>query len=452
MLKATACGFGYLAFAGLAADARGTTGDDPTAARAPHFKPRAKRVIFLCMRGGPSHVDTFDFKPGLLKDAGKSVSAVAGAKKGGGTLLASPFAFRQYGNSGQWISEVFPHLSRRADDLCIVNGMHTEVPNHPQSYLMMHTGEFRFTRPSLGSWILYGLGAENQDLPGFITINPPGDLGGAQNYASAFLPPSCQALRLGEQGSPVEKAKVGNVTSSLTTQGQRRELDLVQEMNEEYRKRREVSPEVEGIIGSYELAFRMQDALPKVMDLSKESKETLDLYGIGRGKPTDNFGKECLLARRCAEAGVRFIEVGHANWDQHNNLKSKLESNCREIDQPIAALLLDLGRRGLLEDTLVLWGGEFGRTPAGQGQDGRNHNASGFSMWMAGGGVRGGTRFGATDEHGQAAVENRMHVHDLHATILHLLGLDHEKLTYRYGGRDFRLTDVHGNVATGILA
>jgi Protein of unknown function (DUF1501) len=466
-LKTLSCGFGYLAFAGLAAqDARaaGARTLNPLAVKEPHFKPRAKRVIMLYMRGGPTHVDTFDYKPKLEESAGKSFT---GSDRARGNLLPSPWKFSPSGKSGLPISELFPQVAQHADDLCVLNGMYTDVPNHPQSCLMLHTGEFRFTRPSLGSWLLYGLGTENQDLPGFITISPPADLGGAQNYGNAFLAASYQGTRIGLQGSPVAQAAIGNLDSPLSTEQQRKQIDLLQELNQDFLARQKVNAELEGVINSYELGFRMQRSLPKLMDLSGESKKTLQMYGInGRGAAaggrqaarggvaggTDDFGRQCLMARRFVEAGVRFVEVAHGNWDTHSGLKNRVPQLCGQVDQPIAALLEDLKQRGLLKDTLVIWGGEFGRTPTGQGPDGRNHNSAGFSMWLAGGGVKGGLRVGATDDVGSRAVDNKMHHHDLHATVLHLLGLDHQKLVYRYGGRDYSLTDIHGRVVKEVLA
>lgn len=460
----SAAGFGYLAFAGLAAEeaARGATGFvNPLAVKTPHHKPLAKRIIMLTMRGGPTHVDTFDYKPALEKNAGKEVNGVDRIR---GKLLPSPWKFVPSGKSGLPISELFPELSKHADDMCLLNGMYSDVPNHPQSFLMLHTGEFRFTRPSMGSWILYGLGTENQDLPGFVTISPPADLGGAQNYSNAFLAAAYQGARIGLQGSPVSGAKVGNLSSTLTNDEQRKQLDLLQAMNNDLLTRKEVNPEIEGVINSYELAFRMQRALPKLMDLSNESRKTLDMYGIGKGGGggankkggggggTDDFGRQCLMARKFVEAGVRFVEVCHGNWDTHGGLKTRVPNLCGQIDKPMAGLLADLKQRGLLKDTLVIWGGEFGRTPTGQGTDGRNHNSAGFSMWMAGGGVKGGQRVGATDEFGGRAVENKMHHHDLHATVLHMLGLNHQKLVYRYGGRDYSLTDIHGRVVKEVFA
>jgi hypothetical protein len=305
----------------------------------------------------------------------------------------------------------------------------------------------------MGAWIVYGLGTENQELPGFVTINPITRVGGAVNFGSSFLPAPFQGTPIGGEGQPLSKGTtIPNIANrELSREQQRKQLDLVQSLNRDRLAEDKVNSELEGVIESYELAFRMQTAVPKIMDFRDESPAALETYGIGKG-PTDSCGRQCLMARRFAEAGVRFIELGHAGWDHHNNLNNRLTANCTQIDQPIAALLADLKQRDMLKDTLVVWGGEFGRTPHAQNADGRDHNAVGYTMWMAGGGVKGGLRYGATDEHGIRSVENKMHVHDLHATILHLLGLDHERLTYRYSGRDFRLTDVHGIVAKEILA
>jgi hypothetical protein len=446
-LKTLSCGFGYMALAGLTTEASADEQTNPLLPKAPHHSARAKRVIFLCMRGGPSHVDTFDYKPQLAKDDGK-----ASPKQKNRKLMQSPWKFNPHGESGLPISELFPNLAQHADDLCLINGMAGEIPNHPQAYLKLHTGSFRFVRPSVGAWALYGLGTENQDLPGFITLNPETRVGGAQNYGSAFLPAYYQGTAIGQVNQSLAQAKIGNISNDrFSNELQREQLNLVQEMNRDMLKKKQVSPELEGVIESYELAFRMQNAVPRLMDVSDESKETLDMYGIGQ-KQTDNFGRQCLLARRFAESGVRFIELCHSNWDQHGNLKGKLTANCQATDQPIAALLTDLKQRGMLKDTLVVWGGEFGRTPDVKKKDGRDHNATGFTTWMAGGGTQGGQRVGATDEHGIAAVENKMNFHDLHATMLHLMGLDHTRLTYRYAGRDFRLTDVYGRVVDEILA
>ncbi len=447
MLQSVATGFGCAAFAGLATQIAANEKDNknPLLPKQPHFKPRAKRVIFLSMRGGPSHVDTFDYKPALAKNNGKK-------SQGNRTWLQSPWKFKKQGESGLPISELFPNLGKHADKLCLINGMYGKTPAHPQAYLQLHTGEFRFVRPSMGAWTLYGLGTENQDLPGFITIKPEPQLGGAQNYGSAFLPAMYQGTRIGRRGQNLAQAQVGNLSNSeFDRRVQRDQLDLIQSMNRDLLHQQKVDPQVEGVIESYELAFRMQSQIPTVLDMADETQETLKQYGIGNGL-TDDFGRQCLMARRFAEAGVRFIQLSHANWDQHNGLKKNLVRNCGQIDQPIAALINDLHQRGLLEDTLIVWGGEFGRTPHVKQKDGRDHNATGFSMWMCGGGVRGGMRHGATDENGVAAVEDRTNFHDLHATMLHLLGLDHERLTYRYAGRDFRLTDVAGNVMNKIIS
>ncbi len=454
LLKTSSCGFGYLALAGLmnslaARESRAAASDNnPLVPKEPHFTPRARRVIFMFMQGGPSHVDMLDHKPQLEVDDGKA----AGQGKGNRKLMKSPWKFNPAGSSGLPISELLPNLAKHADHLCILNSLHTDLPNHPQAAVQMHTGSFQFVRPSMGAWVLYGLGTANQELPGFITLNPIARIGGAQNYGSAFLPAAFQGTRIGGEGEPLARASIPNISAGgLSRDQQRRQLDLVQTLNRERLAEDKVNSQLEGIIESYELAFRMQSAVPKLMDTSDESQETLEAYGIG-GRGTDNFGRQCLLARRFAEAGVRFIELSQPGWDQHQQLRNRLAVNCTAIDQPMAALLADLKQRDMLKDTLVVWGGEFGRTPHAQNPDGRDHNATGFSMWMAGGGVKGGLRYGETDEHVIKAEVDKMHIHDLHATILHLLGLDHTRLTFRYSGRDFRLTDVHGNVAEKILA
>jgi hypothetical protein len=329
--------------------------------------------------------------------------------------------------------------------------MHTDLPAHPEAYLMLHTGSSQFIRPSLGAWTLYGLGTQSNDLPGFIAVKPTGRNGGAQNYGSAFLPAACQATRIGNEGQPIAEARVGNIKNfKLDAASQRLQLDLVQSMNRDSLQRGQVDPGVEGVIESYELAFRMQSRLPDVMDLERESQATKKLYGLD-DPATADFGRQCLLARRFVEAGVRFVELTHGDWDQHRGLKAGHARNARAVDRPIAGLLTDLRLRGLLDQTLVIWCGEFGRTPHGQNADGRDHNNKGFSVWLAGGGVKPGIAYGQTDEFGYEAIEHSMHVHDLHATILHLLGLDHERLTYRYAGRDMRLTDIKGVVQRAIL-
>ena len=443
-LKGLSAGFGYMAFAGLASQAAVIS---PLAPRRPHFVPKAKRVIFCCMRGGPSHVDTFDHKPALVRDKGKELPKFRNRE-----LMPSPWEFKRHGQSGLQVSELFPNLAQHADDLCLLNGMYSSVPAHPQSFLQLHTGSFQFVRPSMGSWVLYGLGSENQNLPGFISLCPPDNVGGAQNYGSAFLPAFYQGTKIGNFNQNIKAASLRNLgNQNMSGKLQRRQLDFVQSLNRDLLDRKKQSSQIEGVIESYELAFRMQSAVPELMDANDENESTLEQYGINN-RATENFGRQCLMARRFAEAGVRFIEITHGNWDQHRNLNAALTRNCAATDKPLAALLKDLKERGLLEETLVVWGGEFGRTPHIRQDDGRDHNSTGFSFWMAGGGVKGGMVHGATDEHGVAAVENRMHFHDLHATILHLLGLNHEKLTYKYAGRDFRLTDVHGEIAHDIIA
>ncbi|MDR3639022.1 MAG: DUF1501 domain-containing protein [Isosphaeraceae bacterium] len=450
LLKSLSSGFGYVAFAGLstaAADAERKA--SPLAPRAPHFPARAKRVIFLCMHGAPSHVDTFDHKPKLIADTGKPSPI---ARLGNAKLLASPWGFSQHGQSGQWISELFPEVAAHADELCVVRSMHTDLPAHPQAYLMLHTGNSQFVRPSLGAWTLYGLGTENENLPGFIAIKPVGRNGGPQNYGSGFLPAIYQGTRIGNDVTPVADARLGNIKNPrLDNTSQRQQLDLVQSMNRALLEREGVHPGVEGVIESYELAFRMQGALPDVMDIAQESAATKSLYGIDETETAD-FGRQCLLARRFVEAGVRFVELSHGDWDQHRNLKADHARHALAVDKPIAGLLTDLKTRGLLKDTLVIWGGEFGRTPHAQNGDGRDHNNKGYSIWMAGGGVKPGLSYGMTDDFGYEAVENPVHVHDWHATILHLLGLDHERLTYRYAGREMRLTDVKGRVVKDVVA
>jgi hypothetical protein len=458
VLKRSGVGFGYLAFAGLSTWA--AEKDNPLAPKKTHFPARARRVIFLCMEGAPSHVDTFDYKPKLTEDNGKSMR---GARGFGGKLLASPWKFHQQGEGGLWISEVFPELAKEANELCLLRGMYTDVPAHSQAFLQMHTGLFQFKRPSLGAWTFYGLGTENENLPGFVTMSPPLQNGGPANYGSAFLPAVYQGTPirtgfgggLGGGGAGRLGAGGGGGVSNIrnpnqSAADQRTQLDLIQSLNREALEREPHNPDVEGAIESFELAFRMQKDLPKVMDIANESPATKALYGIGE-QTTDGFGRQCLLARRFVEAGVRFVEITSGQWDHHQNLKVALGNKAQSVDKPIAGLLKDLKARGLLKDTLVLWGGEFGRTPYAQGTDGRDHNSKGFTMWMAGGGVKGGLSYGATDEYGNEAVEGKVHIHDWHATILHLLGLDHEKLTYRYAGRDMRLTDVKGNVVKDIM-
>jgi len=442
-LQTASCGFGFLALADLCTRTAAADAQNPLTARPPHFQARAKRVIFLFMAGAPSHVDTFDYKPRLQADDGRLVGGGNGRR-----LLRSPFKFDRHGKSGLWLPESLPNLAKHADELCLLHGMHTDLPAHAQATIEMHTGNFRFLRPSMGAWALYGLGTENTDLPGYITINPQG---GPQNFGSGFLPASFQGTRIDSNtlGRGGGIADIGN--PRLSAELQRQQLDLLATLHRQRLERDKVNPGLEGVIESYELAFRMESVLPRLMDLSQETQATRKAYGIGE-RATENFGRQCLLARRFAEAGVRFIEIGLGGWDHHADLHRQLTARCLAVDKPIAGLIQDLKRRDLLKDTLLVWGGEFGRTPAGQTRDGRDHNAAGFTMWLAGGGVKKGYRHGATDDHGVAAVDKKMHINDLHATMLYLLGLDHEKLTYRYSGRDYRLTDLAGKVARDIVA
>jgi len=454
-LQMAGCGFGYVALAGLMDQLARAEGTNPLAPKPSQFPARAKRVIFLFMHGGPSHVDTFDPKPLLVRDAGKPLPTSMGGKGDPNLkLMPSPFEFKKSGNSGLEISEIFPEIAKCADDLCLIRSMHTNGQDHGQAVLKLHTGHESQVRPSMGSWIIYGLGTQNQNLPGFLTISPSPLTGGAQNYGSSFLPAVYQGTPVGRSGISLTQAQIKHIQNGLLTPDlQRRQLDLVQDLNREQLKQAQLDSQLEGVIESYELAFRMQSEVPKVTDLAGESKATLDLYGIDQGL-TDDFGRQCLLARRFAENGVRFIQVSHSfKWDQHQNLKKDHERNAREVDKPIAALLKDLKSRDLLKDTLVIWSGEFGRTATGQGNlDGRDHNPHAFTVWMAGGGAKPGYVHGATDDYGSASLVDKVHTHDLHATILHLLGINHEKLTYRHAGRDYRLTDVAGNVVKAVVA
>ncbi|WP_010586751.1 DUF1501 domain-containing protein [Schlesneria paludicola] len=455
-LKQSAAGFGSLALSSLLSES--ALAADPLASKAPHFPARAKRIIFLFMTGGPSHVDTFDPKPLLDRDDGKPLPFAKPRVQfnSTGNLLKSPWAFRQYGESGAWVSDLFPHVAQCVDDMCFVHSMHGTNPAHGGALLKLHTGSDNFVRPSIGSWISYGLGTDNSNLPAFVTICPTLGHGGINNWGSAFLPAAYQGTPLGNASVPSDKARVRYISNSVVSREvQRMQLERLNQMNREHQAVSGLEPSLEARINSFELAFRMQTAMPLVEDLSSESEETQKLYGMD--DPVNaNFGRMCLMARRFAERGVRYIQVTHSDsnvqWDQHSDLKNGHEKNAREVDKPIAGLLRDLKARGLLEDTLVWWGGEFGRTPTAEGQNGRDHNCEGFTMWLAGGGVKGGLRYGSTDDYGYYAAEDKVHIHDLHATILHLMGLDHERLTYRYAGRDFRLTDVEGNVVHQLFA
>jgi hypothetical protein len=462
MLKQAAAGFGYLAFAGLCAEASPPSATPgPLSPKTPHHRPRAKRVIFLFMHGGPSQTDTFDYKPRLNRENGRpcpfklpNVPAADDEKnRTRPPLLGSPWKFRQHGASGLWVSDLLPEIATCADDLCVIRSLHTEGQAHGEATLRLHTGASNLVRPSVGSWVTYGLGSENGNLPGFVTICPPRAHGGVQNYSSAFLPAAYQGTAIGTADVPIAQAEIPFLKNlDLSQARQRRQLDLIQRLNREHLADARRDPNIEGLIESFELAFRMQSEAPGLMQLEGESPATKALYGIGR-KETDDFGRQCLLARRFAEAGVRYIQVSTGyKWDQHKDLVPGHNKIARATDRPIAGLLTDLKGRGLLDDTLVLWGAEFGRTPFAEAGNGRDHNPQGFTMWLAGGGVRGGMAHGETDEYGHRAIADKVHVHDLHATVLHLLGLNHERLTYRYSGRDFRLTDVYGEVVQAILA
>jgi hypothetical protein len=457
-LQRTAVGFGSLALAGMCAGETGLlAADDPLAPRQPLFPARARRVIFLFMSGGPSQVDTFDPKPLLTRDDGKPLPFAKPRVQfnSTGNLLKSPWQFQQYGESGLWVSDLFPHVAKRVDDLCLIHSIHGTNPAHGGAVMKIHTGTDNFVRPSIGSWVTYGLGTENANLPGFVTICPTLAFGGINNWSSAFLPAVYQGTALGNASIPSDKARVRYISNSrLPREIQRLQLERLARQNREHQQGA-AEAALEARINSFELAFRMQSAIPQIEDLSGESQATQALYGL-HDPVTANFGRMCLMARRFAEAGVRFIQVTHndhlVQWDQHSDLKNGHEKNAREVDLPIAGLLYDLKQRGLLEDTLIWWGGEFGRTPTAETANGRDHNQEGFTMWLAGGGVKGGFRYGSTDDYGYYAAENKVHIHDLHATMLALLGLDHERLTYRHAGRDFRLTDVEGHVVRELFA
>ena len=453
-------GFGLIGLAGLLADqARGTAdAADPLAPRPPHYPAKAKRLIFLFMSGGPSHVDLFDPKPKLKEFAGKPLPFEQPKLVRTRTVncLPSPWNFAKHGRAGVEVSELFPHLAKQADRLCVLRGMVADNINHNGACLQMNTGEQAFSRPSLGSWLLYGLGTENRSLPGFVVLSPSQPAQGAPLWGSSFLPAAFQGTLVSNLNKPIENL----IDGSAAPDAQRKQLDALRRLNQLHQGSREEDTALAARIASYELAFRMQKEAPEAFDLSGESKATKDLYGVGEAV-TDIFGKQCLLARRLVERGVRVVQVYHTQtakrsncqlWDQHGGLRNELPANCLATDRPIAGLLEDLHGRGLLEDTLVVWGGEFGRTPTAEGTDGREHHPFGFTMWLAGGGVKAGFSYGKTDEFGWHAVEEKVHVHDLHATLLHLMGLDHEKLTFGHAGRDYRLTDVHGRVVEEILS
>jgi len=422
-------------------------------------------MIFLFMQGGPSQVDTFDYKPRLAQDDGKQMAfddaraiANTGTRGSQQRVMKSPWQFTQHGQSGHWVSDLFPHQAARVDDLCFLHGVHTEGVAHGPATLFLHCGSTNLVRPSVGSWLSYGLGTENDNLPAFVSIAPSAGNGGPRNFGQAFLPAVHQGTALGKAGGPAREATIRNLANSqLSIADQRRQLDLIRELNSAQLGKSAGDSELEAALESYELAWRMQTNVPGVLDLATETAATQALYGIGE-KATDNFGRQCLMARRLCEAGVRYVQVTYGDntanpaWDQHSNLPKHAE-HALAVDRPIAGLLVDLEQRGLLDDTLVWWGAEFGRTPyAEKNGTGRDHNPGGFTMWLAGGGVKPGFAYGETDEFGHAAVSGRVHMHDVHATLLHLLGLDHERLTYRYAGRDFRLTDVAGRVVEEIIS
>jgi len=461
LLRRSACGFGLMGLAGLLA---ASDVANPLSPKASHFPAKAKRVIFLFMHGGPSHLDTFDPKPRLIQDHGKPLPfkrPLTFAEGSTGNLLKSPWQFKQHGQSGIPISELFPHVARHADELCILRSMVGDSVAHGGATLQLHTGSNTFTRPSMGSWVVYGLGTENQNLPAYLTLKPGLSHGGAKKWSSGFLPAAYQGTAVGLGGVPLEQIAepIEHLHNrGLTPEQQRYELDMIQKMNRASAALHQSDPELEARIQTFELAFRMQTVAPEAFDVSKESAATRQLYGMDEPETAD-FGWQCLMARRLAERNVRFIQISHeygpgneVGWDAHTELIRLHTRTALQVDRPIAGLLTDLKARGLLDETLVVWGGEFGRTPIAEAGDGRDHNPYGYSMWMAGAGVKKGFIYGATDDFGYYAVEDRMHINDLHATMLHLVGLNHEQLTFNYGGRPFRLTDVAGKVATKILA
>ena len=454
-LQQSSLGIGWLAFAGLANRLAGVEARRPQS----HFAPRAKHVIFLFMDGGVSHVDTFDPKPELTKRHGQPAQwradelsqSVSANRK----WLKNLWEYKQHGQSGLWVSDLLPHIAGVADELCVVRSMVGETPLHGAQSLLLHTGRSIGAAPSLGSWVSYGLGTENEQLPSYMLLNNDWvPNGGSQNFASSFLPATHQATPVRAKGRPVD-----NITPADPAALQRAKLDFLREQDTATAQARGGSDAIESAIKNYETAARMQSLVPSLCDVTGESPETLRLYGVDRANDFDKFyALQCLRARRMVEAGVRFIEITcpntHGNnspWDQHGDLRRRHEENARITDQPVAALIRDLRARGLLDDTLILWAGEMGRTPHSSGTDGRDHHVSGYTIFMAGGGVRGGMTYGTTDEMGMSAVEHRVDIHDLHATVLHLLGMNHERLTFRFGGRDQRLTDVHGQVIEEIL-
>jgi hypothetical protein len=461
-LNTFSCGFGGLALGALAQNQ--SKAESPFSSPHFHHPPKAKRVIFIFMAGGVSHVDSYDYKESLFKNDGKMMRfddgrTLAKTRKIIEHRVMKPlWKFKQYGQSGQHVSELFPHTAQHVDDICLLKGMHTDGIAHGPSTLFLHTGSINMIRPSMGSWVNYGLGSDNNNLPGFISIGPSMGNGGPRNYSNAFLPSFYQGTPVGRAGISAKDATIKNIKAHhLSAENRLEQFKLLKKINKEQLSRSPDDDKLETVIKSFELAWRMQNNAPDILDLSKESPSTLKMYGIGQ-KETDDFGQYCLRARKLSEAGVRYIQVNYTDnsnnpaWDQHSNMPKHMQ-HARATDKPVAGLLKDLKQRGLLEDTIVWWGSEFGRTPYAQDKGtGRDHNSDGFTVWLAGGGFKNGYSHGNTDDFGHHAVEGRIHMHDLHATILHQLGLDHEKLTYRYDGRDFRLTDVHGKVIHEIIA
>jgi hypothetical protein len=462
-LSRLACGFGAMAFAGMAGRVQATgAGGNPLAPRAGVLPARAKRIIFLFMQGGVSHVDSFDHKPLLTKHAGemmdfndlRSIAKTGTSPKQ--RVMAPMWEFKQRGQSGMWVSDLFPEMARHADDLCVIRSMQTEGIAHGPATLFLHTGSTAFVRPSMGAWVGYGLGTENSNLPGFVTICPSLGNGGPRNYGTAFLPAVYQGTAVGRSGQSMREAGIRNLAPGSVFGGDSVQMEAIHALNGIQAREAAAGSSVDAMVRSYELAWRMQGAAPLAFDIDSEPEHVRELYGIGR-KETEQFGRQCLLARRLAESGVRFIQVNYGDnsnnpsWDQHSNLK-KHGDHALAVDRPVAGLLEDLKQRGMLEDTIVWWGGEFGRTPyAEKNGTGRDHNPAGFSIWVAGGGFKSGLVYGETDDFGHHAVVDKVHMHDLHATLLHALGLEHERLTFRHAGRDFRLTDVHGHVVSDLF-
>ncbi len=458
-LETAGCGFGAVAFSAFAQQIASAANSPFSLAQA-HHVPKAKRVIFLFLHGGVSHVDSFDPKPMLTKYDGQelpfkgldNLDVALKDKAGNGLVMDTTWKFRKHGQSGAWISDLWPHLAKHADDLCFIKSMHTRGTSHGQAVSMIHTGTDNLLRPSMGSWVSYGLGSENSNLPAFVSVTPPAGHGGARNYGSAFLPAHHQATTLGHSSSKTADATIEYLQNKqILPSDQRRQLEMLDRINHKHLSRTQ-DGQVDGVIKSYEMAARMQGVAPELIDVSNEPKSVRELYGLDDSKTSD-FAHRCIMARRFCEAGVRYVQVSTPYvWDQHGGLVKGHTKNALAVDKPIAGLLSDLKQRGMLDDTLIVWGTEFGRTPVVQGKDGRDHNPAGFTMWLSGAGVRSGYSHGATDDFGYYAQDNKVHMHDLHATILHLLGINHEKLTYRYAGRDFRLTDVYGDVVKELIA